>query len=171
MKMKPTRNPIPFIDADGCDCLRVPLAGNRGDAIIDAYLLPTLQAAGLRDGWSFNRAGNARYRYVRGHLSGHNTITVARLITGAQRGQHVCYRDGNPLNLRESNLYLVRGRAKTDCAALFSYCCADACVPDDAKSLAKTSERTSTAEADYSPPDGYRLVYSACIKINIGARS
>jgi len=32
----PKRSPVPFVAADGVECLRVPLAGNRGSAEISA---------------------------------------------------------------------------------------------------------------------------------------
>lgn len=144
---KPKRQPIPFTAADGGECLRVPLARGRGDAVMDADDLPLLRQAGLTDGWSFNRAGNARFRYVRAHLSGGNTVTVARVIAGAPTGWHVRYHDGNPSNLRRGNLYLIEGRAKMDCAALVAEQPAD-----QPKGLPLISARASESMGRSHPP-------------------
>lgn len=106
--LNPKRQPVPFTSADGAPCLRVPLASDRGPAIIDADELPALLAHGVTLAWSFNDNGRGR-SYVRASRARGNTVTLARLIAGAARRQEVHYRDGDPLNLRRGNLY-VSGR-------------------------------------------------------------
>jgi hypothetical protein len=161
--MTNARTPTQFTAADGTECLHVPLAGNRGDAIIEGDALPLLAQVGVTLSWSFNRNGRGR-RYVRGNLARGNTISIARIVAGARRGQLVCYCDGNPLNLRRSNLYVVEGRAKTDCAAMLAYC-----AHEGAKVSPKISERASTDDRGRGSPHGYRLAKRANAGANLGA--
>jgi hypothetical protein len=163
--MKNARTPTQFTAADGTECLRVPLAGNRGDAIIEAEDWPRLQAARISTLWSLDTNGGTR-RYVRAKRSGDNrSVGIARLVTGASRKQHVCYRDGNPLNLRRGNLYLIAGYAKTNFAALVER------AKGDSKCLSQTFARASTTEGDHNSPRGYRPVYAARTVLKLGARS
>lgn len=162
--MNRTRNPkrssIPFTAADGVACLRVPLAGNRGDAIIEAGDMARLRQAGVTENYSFNRAGKAQYRYVRATLEGGNTVTVARFIAGARAGQYVRYHDSNPLNLRRGNLYLIEGKSKMDCAALIAES-----TEGEAKGLPQIFEKASDGKANgLHPPLGGRLQNAASIE-------
>lgn len=92
----------------------MPLANSTEPAEIFEEDFEAIVRAGGGPNWTFNPAGPER-RYVRtqmrrgsrdaraGHLE-----TVARLVAGAREGQKVKYRDGNRLNLRRTNLQVVR---------------------------------------------------------------
>ncbi len=149
----PKRSPVPFVAADGVDCLRVPLAGNRGEAVIEAADMERLCQAGVTPNFSFNRATDERYRYVRARIADGNTVTAARFIAAAGRGQYVRYHDGNPLNLRRGNLYLTEGHAKMDCAALIEQAKADP------NSSAEISARVSDTGAGTRSPRGAAWAY------------
>lgn len=154
---KHNRHPVPFTAADGTPCLGVPLAGDRGAAIIEADALPLIHAAGLGAAWSFNSNGKDR-RYVRGSLVQGNTVTVARVIAGARSGQCVCHRDGNPLNLRRMNLYLIEGKSKMDCVALIG----DGFKDDRTKLLSRIfAAQSDNKRIGPVPPAGQRAIQHA----------
>ncbi len=106
--------------AAGPGVVHVPLANANEPAIIDSDAFDKLTAAGVSLCWTLNTAGDRQHRYVRAPASGvtGGLVTVARIVMDAGPGQIVRYRDGDPLNLTRSNLYLTSGSAKrTDSAA------------------------------------------------------
>jgi hypothetical protein len=102
---------------DGAN-VRAALHGTRGAGrfmVVDADLWPSIVSR-WGSVWVLNTNGHGR-DYVRrsARAVGANarqpgecpTATLARLITGAKRGEVVLYGDGNPLNLRRANLEVV----------------------------------------------------------------
>lgn len=121
MTCNPKRTPVSFTTVDGTECLRVPLARARGEAIIEADDMHSVAACGVSAEWSFDSNGSGR-RYVRGNRSpGNRAVSIARAVARAGRGQCVGYHDANPLNLRRDSLYLTEGRSRMDCASLIEY--------------------------------------------------
>lgn len=113
------RTPKLFVDADGYCCARVPLAKAGMYAILFAGDLARLEANGIPLNWFFNLNGRRTFGHVKVAIPDDNVRAVARLITGAGKGQQVHYRDGNRLNLRRGNLVVVEGgRATVDAAEL-----------------------------------------------------
>lgn len=118
------RAPIPFTDAHGTPCLRVPLGNAPGSfAVIDRHSYDALISEGLTGPWFLNGNGTGR-SYVRiavpveGRRSGTNLL-VARLILGAGPGTVVRYANGDRLDLRFINLAWRKGKSsRTDADAL-----------------------------------------------------
>lgn len=109
----PTKPPRKRQPIRSGDVVLVPLC--RGElAQIDVKDFDALRAAGVSDQWTLNSNGKEGLAYVRVWMdgAGKNQATVARLILRPIAGSVVKYRDGNPLNLRRSNLYLKSGWAK-----------------------------------------------------------
>lgn len=101
-------------DVDGQEVVHVPLANSQQRATLYAEDYRRLMAAGFSRFWKYIQTGNGHaYPALNAYTSdGHNReVTVARLITGAGRGQRVRTVDGNPLNLRTDNLEFVPGVA------------------------------------------------------------
>lgn len=113
--MEANRSPRYHTDPAGHLVATVALAGGAGEVEMLAADLDALKAAGVSPVFNFNRAGKPAFGYVRAQQLGGNTVTVARFIARAGRGQVVRYVDGNRLNLRRENLMLDQGRAKMDC--------------------------------------------------------
>lgn len=108
------RKPIRFTDTDGVARYSMPLARPGVEVIIDIADLDAIAAAGISLQWSQGADG-----YPRVNVPGCGTQAIARLILGAQQGERTCYRDGNPLNLRRSNLTIGRvGDTRSKAAAL-----------------------------------------------------
>jgi hypothetical protein len=82
----------------------VPLANDRGAAVLDKVDYDRLTSLGISDQW---HARATRPRYVQCWAGG-KTLVVARLIANAVTGEVVRYRDRDGLNLRASNLLLKR---------------------------------------------------------------
>ena len=105
-----SRNPIITFttDPDGTEIALVPVGRREGrTAEIRADDLSELERQGVSRFWYFKTANGNGYvnAHDPDHLGGNRTI--ARLLTNAGKGQSVKYRDGNRLNLRRSNFYLV----------------------------------------------------------------
>jgi hypothetical protein len=66
-----------------------------------------LVAAYGTNSWFLNKSGNG-YAYVR-TVHGGNNVQIARLILGLKTRANIRLKDGNPLNLRRSNLELSKG--------------------------------------------------------------
>lgn len=112
------RTPIHFL-SECRRCVRIPLASWQGYAELDLADYEMLAASGISQKWVLNSSGNG-YSYVKA-CTRDNVRVVARLITKASHGEQVSYLDGNPLNLRRSNLMLMRGgRATVDCSTLLA---------------------------------------------------
>lgn len=117
--MNTERIPKFFTDADGQRCARVPLAKPGMFAVLLVEDLDRLAANGIPLNWFFNLNGKRTYGHVKVAIPDDNVRAVARLITGAGKGQHVYYRDGSRLNLRRGNLVLAEGgRATVDASKL-----------------------------------------------------
>jgi hypothetical protein len=102
-------------DADGQQLVHVALANTDRRAIMYAVDYQRLMAAGFSPFWTLASTGG-RFQYVLVHArspsNSPRTLTVARWIAGAGKGQRVGYADGDRLNLRMENLELVEGPAK-----------------------------------------------------------
>jgi hypothetical protein len=122
-KYKQQAAPTFTIDASGQRLAHVALSGTTERTTLYADDLENLQAAGWSRHWSLASTGG-RFRYVlayaRNPIDRVRSITVARLIAGAGKGQRVTYADGNRLNLRRDNLRIVTGggNAHTPAAAI-----------------------------------------------------
>jgi hypothetical protein len=107
--------------ADGRQLVHVELANTDQRATLYADDFQRWLVAGFSPFWSFTSTGG-RFRYVlaatRSPSNSKRSLTVARWIAGAGKGQRVCYADGDQLNLRSENLELVRGPAKAAAAWL-----------------------------------------------------
>ncbi|WP_321335008.1 hypothetical protein [Breoghania sp.] len=109
-------DPIPFTDEHGRRCLRVPLDrhGLR-HAVIDEASYRAAIASGISTTWAYNGNGSG-HSYVRSwklpQQRSSNLVQVARVITGAGRGEVIGYANGDRLDLRPENLERRRGRAK-----------------------------------------------------------
>ena len=92
--------------------VQVPLANHSEPAILDRADFDRLKVLGITDQYTLN--GSPRGQYVRCHLPNRSDglVSVARLIIEAGRGHQVKYRDGNRLNLRKGNLYIVAGHGR-----------------------------------------------------------
>jgi len=106
------REPRYFHEADTL-MVAVPLANLAETAELRAEDFQMLLAAGVSRTLYLNFSESIGY--VRAHLLGQNTVSVARFVAGARRGEIVHYRDGNRLNLRRENLELGCGKARMDC--------------------------------------------------------
>ena len=82
----------------------VPLPGGKA-AQIELADFNALMERGYSDQWWLHPNGRDS-AYVRTTRAGDacKMVTVARLIVGGCGGTHIRYADGNPLNLRRSNL-------------------------------------------------------------------
>lgn len=110
--MKVKRKPTQFTDTDGVIRYRMPLARHGVEVVIDTADLNAIADAGISLQWS-----QGPDNYPRVNIPGCGTHAIARLILGAQQGERVVYRDGDPLNLRRSNLTVGRIRASDSNAA------------------------------------------------------
>lgn len=104
----PARSPAPFEDEAGVACLRVPVAGSVGPALIERrdYLILTVER-GIPPGWCFNSNGSGNgASQVKAHHPERGTLSIAREILGLRRGdgRRVKLLNGNPLDLRRANL-------------------------------------------------------------------
>jgi hypothetical protein len=82
--------------------------GRKGAAILDKDDIQFLDSLGLSFNW--NRLPNGHITAPESN-SPNNYVYVSRVLTGAGWGQQVAYIDGDPSNLRRSNLVLVKGHA------------------------------------------------------------
>ncbi|MGN6383168.1 MAG: hypothetical protein ACTHMK_11265 [Dyella sp.] len=99
-------------DATGRRIAHVGLSGTKERAKLLAEDLDRIVAAGYSLLWSFTATGrNRRYVLLQAiNPKGRKrTLTVARLITKAGRGQIVKYLDGDRLNLLPENLLVAEG--------------------------------------------------------------
>lgn len=103
-KRQAKRLPLFTTDDGGQPIAIVPLANGR-TAMIDRGNWEALLCAGLTPHWTCNDNGTG-CAYVRAH-GRDNTVTIARVITGAGRGRIVRHRNGDRTDLRRSNLYVL----------------------------------------------------------------
>lgn len=120
MKTNAKRHPIYFDDKRGHACVRLRTANRTEHVVLDAEAYDALMEAGVSRHWALNSNGQGKC-YVKAGTANNNRV-VARLITKAAAGEQVEYLDSNPLNLRRSNLRVVRGgHATVDCAELLNH--------------------------------------------------
>jgi hypothetical protein len=99
-------------DAGGQRLVRVSLANTDQRAMLYAEDYQRLMDAGFSSCWAVTSTGG-RFQYVlanaRNPQDGKRSITIARLVAKAGKGQRVTYVDGDRLNLRGENLAIVKG--------------------------------------------------------------
>ena len=99
-----TRTPVRALDRDGQQIVLVPLANHDAPAKLLSEDWDYLGRQGISTQWTYND-NNRNRQYVRCPMRRQGNLeTVARLITGAERGDVVSYLDGDRLNLRRDNL-------------------------------------------------------------------
>ena len=113
--MNTRREPRFFTVEDGSVVVTIPLANGGGEAVLDAGDFGELTDWRISTNFKLNNNGKRPFGYVRAKQSGGDTVSVARFIVRAGRGEIVRCRDGNRTNLRRSNLELSSGPAKMDC--------------------------------------------------------
>jgi hypothetical protein len=115
MKKQQQAAPEYTTDANGQQLVHVALANTDQRATLHAEDFHRWLDAGFSRYWSFVSTGGQN-QYVlanaRSPTNSLRSLTVARWIAKAGRGQLVSYADGDRLNLRRDNLELVRGPAK-----------------------------------------------------------
>lgn len=102
------------VAADGGKIVKVEMSNRQGTFVtVDADDYVALVAEGLPTRWFLNRAGSGHdyVRFAPGRFAG-KLETVARRIVRSRPGRIVRYVDGDRLNLRRSNLYLIPGNAR-----------------------------------------------------------
>lgn len=110
-------------DANGQHLAHVAMANTDQRATLYTDDLERLLVAGFSPYWQWCKT-NKRFRYVlayaRTPTGKQRSITLARLIAGAGKGQMVEYIDGDRSNLRRDNLQIVRssGRTRTPADAI-----------------------------------------------------
>lgn len=107
-------------DASGQRLAHVALTNTDQRATLYAEDLERLLEAGWSPHWSWCKT-NPRFSYVlvgaRTAKRAQRSLTVARLIADAGKGQCVVYNDGDRTNLRRDNLRLVRGSGRVQTPA------------------------------------------------------
>ena len=107
--MKNKRQPIYFTASNGKKRVSIKLANNKGTATLDRADFEALREVGYSGQFVLNSNGN-QHNYVRASQPGRNLVTIARVLTGASKEQHIHYLDKNPINLTRENLEVaVRG--------------------------------------------------------------
>lgn len=115
--MTKLRQPAPeyTIDPQGNRLVHLPLANTSERATLYAEDYERMVADGYSARWAIASTGG-HHKYVlvnaRSPGNGKRSLTVARLVAQAGRGQIVGYADGDRLNLRRDNLRVHEGRAK-----------------------------------------------------------
>jgi len=89
------------------DTVEVPLSEDGRSALVDRTDFEDLLAAGISDKWCISKVRGKEYVRVRCPYVKGGATTVARLIMRAPAGLVVRYADGDPFNLRRSNLYFA----------------------------------------------------------------
>lgn len=121
MKYKQQAAPEYTTTADGQRLVHVALANTDQRATLYAGDYQRWLAAGFSPFWSLTSTGG-RFRYVlaaaRSVSNSCRSLTVARWIADAGKGQRVSYIDGDRLNLCRENLELAQGPAKAAAAWL-----------------------------------------------------
>ena len=102
MVSEPIRPPLYGTDDRGNPVVRVKLAGLEYHALIDVADYETLIARGVSPNWSFDG------RFVRAGFRPFNTQRIARLVMDPPKDHHVRHRNGNALDLRRENLFLMQ---------------------------------------------------------------
>ena len=102
-------------DARGNQLAHVAVNGTRDRAVLHADDLARILDEGWSPHWSLQNTGCHRYVLVWAHgpKGKPRTLTVARLVANAGKGEIVRYADGDRLNLRRDNLLVRKGTAWT----------------------------------------------------------
>ncbi|WP_157510989.1 hypothetical protein [Frateuria sp. Soil773] len=143
-------------DATGQRLAHVALTGTCQRATLYADDLERLLEAGWSPHWSWCKT-NPRFSYVlvgaRTMKGVQRSLTVARLIADAGKGQCVVYNDGDRTNLRRDNLRLVRGsgRVQTPAAAVLPKL--GECVAEDAQDASIGPQRATQGVGNTIPTD------------------
>lgn len=123
MKQKQQAAPEYTTDADGQELAYIALANTDRRATLYAEDFQRLRDAGWSPHWSLTNTGG-RFAYVLAHarntMNRPRSITLARLVAQAAKGQRITYADGDRTNLRRDNLLIVKGggSSKTHTSAL-----------------------------------------------------
>lgn len=154
MNLRQQAAPEYTTDQDGQRLAHVELANTDHRATLYAEDYQRLIAAGFSSCWSLTDVGRGlRYvlcsaRTLTPGRKGRRSMTVARLVAEAGRGQQVRYLDGNRLNLRRENLAFEQGPARVGAAA----------VPPNLAAALKAAESPATQQpaatstTDTAPP-------------------
>jgi hypothetical protein len=120
MKKMQQAQPEFTTDDNGQQLAHVALANTNQRATLYAEDYAWLMSEGWSPFWSLTNTGG-RYDYVlanaRGPRDNPRTVTLARLIAQAAKGQRVTYADGDRTNLRRDNLVIVKGGGLTKASA------------------------------------------------------
>lgn len=112
MKKKQQAAPEFTTDADGRKLVHVALANTQKRATLDADEYQRLMDAGWSRHWSTANTGG-RFDYVLtmgcSPSGSRRSVTVARLIAQATKGQRITYADGDRTNLLRENLLIIKG--------------------------------------------------------------
>lgn len=114
MKYRQQAAPEFTTDADGQQLAHVALANTDQRATLYAEDYQRWLAAGFSPYWSLCDVGyGTRYVLSSARTAGnkHRSLTVARWVADAGKGQRVRYADGDRLNLRRENLVFEQGPA------------------------------------------------------------
>jgi hypothetical protein len=109
-KGKHRRTPVAAIDNHGACTIHVPLPDGSHAVLNDTDFF-RLMDSGLTDQWLVNDNGSGT-SYVRCMYQG-RVITVARLIVTAPANSHVRTINGDPLDLRRSNLKVIKHKTRS----------------------------------------------------------
>lgn len=120
-KKRQFANPAFTVDSNGRELAHVPLGRGDQRATLYADDYRWIINAGWSTCWTLTNTGG-KFRYVLVHALNQNgncrSLTVARLVAGAGKGQGVSYADGDHLNLCGDNLLVRKGTAWAPMAAL-----------------------------------------------------
>jgi hypothetical protein len=114
MKRQQQAQPEYTVDADGQRLAHVALANTDRRATLYAEDYQRLIDAGFSPHWQYTGTSHGGAYVTLNAYTGdgyNRSVPVARLLTGAGRGERVRARDGNTLNLRIENLEFHTGRA------------------------------------------------------------
>lgn len=149
-------------DADGQQLVHVALANTDRRATLYAEDYDRILAAGFSPCWSITSTGG-RFEYVlvaaRSPANGKRSLTVARLVAEAGKGQRVGYSDNDRLNLRRDNLTINQGPAKSAAVWLLPR------VPTAPPPAAREPERVQTSTPPSTPRSSFtpRVVDTAAL--------
>jgi hypothetical protein len=110
-RQKPQRTVIHKLDEEGNRLILVPLDDDKAPKYAMVYEIDyeDMMDLGLSPMWRI-RKDRKQIRVVVGLPAIRQDVAVARIIIGAGEGQAVGYANGNPLDLRSSNLVIDIGK-------------------------------------------------------------
>lgn len=98
-------------EENGSELVSIPLLGVQGEgmrAVLDAGTWNARRATGWENAFAAVREGHCTV--VCRQIHKRRPVQLARLVTAAGPNERVLYRDGDPLNLRRSNLEKLTSR-------------------------------------------------------------